>query len=99
LVATASTGRDLAIGQQLLTLVQAGLFAGPVDFVTSAIGKIDQPRFPYFNQASAGVVESTIVIANGCVVAGGFTQFLWGPYATRNNRIGINQATAGGLND
>ena len=72
MIATASAGRNFAVGQQLLAFMEAGLFVGPMHLAVAAIRKIDEPRFLDFDHARPAVIETAVVLSNDAIVIGGF---------------------------
>jgi hypothetical protein len=87
----------VAIAEEFLSYVQAGLFVRPKDLVTAAIRKINELRLVYLDKPCALVVETGIVLRNDRIVVSDLAQLGSRKDAARNYRIWVDGASISSL--
>lgn len=91
-VAAAGAGLVLAVGEDLLALVELDLFVGPKDAVAHAVGNVDQSIPVEINDSSVLDVEVGVMGGDDGIMAGGRFKFLGAFHASRNHGVGIEAA-------
>ena len=80
---------DVTVGQEFLSLVQAGLLVHPENLVATTVREINQLRFANLYNPRVVVIETGIMFGDYWIMIGDFAQFFTGSDASRNHRVRV----------
>ena len=96
LIPATRAGRDAAVGQQFLSLMQADFFARPVHVVAATVREINAPRMIDLDNTGAAVIKSSVVFGDDWIVHRHALKLAPGSNSSRDNGVWVNQAAISG---